>query len=152
MTAVEIRHARIEEAGDIAEVWLRSRAASAPDIPLPVHTDEDVRTWFATVVVPTREVWVAEVEGTVVAVLVLDGTWIDQLYVAPGHTGQGVGTQLVSLAKAHRPHGLRLWTFQANERARRFYERHGFMPVETTDGDNEEGAPDVRYEWRPTVR
>jgi hypothetical protein len=32
-------------------------------------------------------------------------------------------------------------------RARRFYERHGFVAEATTDGDNEEGAPDVRYRW-----
>ena len=42
-----------------------------------------------------------------------------------------------------------LWTFQSNHGARRFYERHGFVAVQHTDGDNEEGAPDVRYEWRP---
>ena len=29
----------------------------------------------------------------------------------------------------------------------RFYERHGFTAVAATNGDNEEGAPDVRYHW-----
>ena len=151
MTVMEIRRARVEEAPDIAAAWLRSRNASAPDIPPPVHTDEEVRAWFATVL-PTRDVWVADVDGTVAALLVLHDNWIDQLYVDPRHIGHGAGTDLVSLAKRMRPDGLRLWTFQANQRARRFYERHGFVPVETTDGDNEEGAPDVRYEWRPPVR
>ena len=42
--------------------------------------------------------------------------------------------------------------FQKNEGARRFYERHGFTAVEWTDGDNEEGAPDVRYRWTPGGR
>ena len=149
MTVV-IRRARVEEAPDIADVWLRSRAASAPDVPAPVHTDEEVRAWFATIVLATSEVWVADVDSTVVAMLVLKDNWIDQLYVDPSYTGRGVGTDLVSFAKRRRPHELRLWTFQANQRARRFYERHGFVPVETTEGDNEEGAPDVRYEWRPT--
>jgi hypothetical protein len=46
-----------------------------------------------------------------------------------------------------RPGGLKLWTFEANLRARRFYERHGFVPTGATSGDNEEGAPDLRYEW-----
>lgn len=31
--------------------------------------------------------------------------------------------------------------------ARRFYERHGFVVVDATEGDNEEGAPDVCYQW-----
>ena len=33
-------------------------------------------------------------------------------------------------------------------RGLRFYERHGFTAVEWTDGDNEEGEPDVRMVWR----
>jgi GNAT superfamily N-acetyltransferase len=46
--------------------------------------------------------------------------------------------------------GLRLWTFQKNEGARRFYERHGFDVVEMTDGaGNEEHEPDVLYAWTP---
>jgi GNAT superfamily N-acetyltransferase len=100
-------------------------------------------------VLPTKEVWVAEVDGIVEALVVLDGDWIDQLYVAPGRTGQRLGTELLNTAKLHRPQGLRLWTFQANQGARRFYERHGFKAMATTDDDNEEGAPDVRYEWSP---
>ena len=43
---------------------------------------------------------------------------------------------------------VQLWTFQSNAGARRFYERHGFVAVQTTDGDNEEQAPDIRYLWR----
>ncbi len=42
---------------------------------------------------------------------------------------------------------LKLWTFQANEDARRFYIREGFREVRMTDGDNEEGLPDVMLEW-----
>ena len=48
------------------------------------------------------------------------------------------------------PDGFSLWTFQKNEGARRFYERHGFDAVELTDGSgNMEREPDVRYAWRP---
>jgi putative acetyltransferase len=42
---------------------------------------------------------------------------------------------------------LSLWTFQANEGARRFYAREGFAEVRMTEGDNEEGLPDVLLEW-----
>lgn len=88
----------------------------------------------------TREVWLIEEEGLPVALLVLDGDWVDQLYVDAGRTGRGLGTQMLQLAKQLRPAGLDLWTFQSNDRARRFYERHGFEAVATTNGDNEEGA------------
>jgi len=140
------RRARAADAAGVAEVWLRSRRASHA-IPPPVHTDDDVRAWFATVVLPHRETWVIDNGRVVVALIVLDGGWVDQLYVDPMHTGEGLGSRLLDLAKELRPGGLDLWTFQANDGARRFYERRGFVAVATTEGDNEEGAPDVRYHW-----
>ncbi len=146
---MNLRLAGSHEAAEIAEVWLRSRVASVPEIPPPVHTEEEVQAWFAEVVCPTNEVWVAGVCGTVFGLLVLEDAWIDQLYVDPDHVGRGVGGQLVAVAKRRRPAGLKLWTFQANVRARCFYERHDFVATGTTAGENEEGAPDIRYEWTP---
>ncbi|MET1041488.1 MAG: GNAT family N-acetyltransferase, partial [Acidimicrobiales bacterium] len=82
-----IRETTSVDAADVAETWLRARRASMPVIPAPVHGDDDVRAWFADVVVPTRETWVAEVDGAILGLLVLDGGWVDQLYVDPDHTG-----------------------------------------------------------------
>jgi GNAT superfamily N-acetyltransferase len=146
---MRVRRARAEEAGEIVGLWLRSRAASVPQIPPPAHTEDEVRVWFEDVVLPEREVWVADDGGAVVGVLVLEEEWIDQFYVEPGRTGRGIGSLLMAAAKRQRPSALRLWTFEANARARRFYERHGFVATGSTAGDNEEGAPDVRYEWSP---
>jgi GNAT superfamily N-acetyltransferase len=148
---MQVRRGAPDEGVEIAGVWLRSRAASVPYIPPPVHTEDDVRVWFEQVVLPTRQVWVADDGDTILGILVLDSEWIDQLYVEPGHTGQGIGAELVAVAKRERPALLRLWTFEANVRARHFYECHGFVATGFTAGDNEEGAPDVRYEWSPSV-
>jgi GNAT superfamily N-acetyltransferase len=147
MEPMNIRRARPDDAGPAADVWLRSRAASVPGIPEPVHTDDEVRAWFGAVVWPTRQVWVAEADGAIVALLVLEDEWIDQLDVDPAHTGRGIGGQLMVVAKDQRPAGLKLWTFAANTGARRFYEGHGFVWSGATDGENEEGQPDIRYEW-----
>jgi GNAT superfamily N-acetyltransferase len=113
------------------------------------HSEEEVRVWVRDDLLPRTETWVAETDGDVVAFLSLGGGWIEQLYVAPGHTGRGIGSRLIALAKERQPAGLQLWTFQVNAGARRFYERHGFAPVEMTDGaGNEERQPDVRYAWK----
>jgi GNAT superfamily N-acetyltransferase len=146
---MRVRPARAADAGGIVDVWLRSRAASVPGIPPPVHSDQEVLGYFESVVLAEREVWVAEDGDAVVAVLALEDEWVDHLYVDPDRTGRGIGSVLIAVAKEQRPLGLRLWTFQANVRARRFYERHGFVETGSTAGDNEEGAPDVRYEWSP---
>ncbi|MFG2664441.1 GNAT family N-acetyltransferase [Streptomyces sp. NPDC048387] len=144
-----IRRAAGSDAAAVADVWLRSFAAALPGV-RRAHTDDQVRSWFREVVVPGREVWVATVEGSAVGMMVLDAEELDQLYLDPAWQGQGIGSRLVDLAKQHRPAGLTLWTFQVNESARRFYERHGFVAAERTDGHrNEEREPDIRYAWRP---
>jgi GNAT superfamily N-acetyltransferase len=112
-----------------------------------VHDDDEVRAWFQDVVLPKGDTWVLEVEEGLVGFLVLDDVWVDQLYMDPSWTRRGLGSTLLEFAKAVRPQGLDLWTFQANTGARRFYKRHGFIAVSETEGDNEEGAPDVRYHW-----
>ena len=142
-----VRQAAASDAEAIATVWLRSRRASIPAIPAPVHSDEEVRRWVSDVLLPSGGTWVVENEIGVIAMMSVRGGWIDQLYVDPVQFGQGTGTKLLGQAKKLYPGGLDLWTFQSNVRARRFYEAHGFLPVEETQGDNEEGAPDVRYHW-----
>ncbi len=148
------RAASADDVGQSAEVCLAARHANRTTIPALVHTDDEVRRWFHEVVMPERDLWVAEAGGVVVGVLVLDGPELDQLYVAPGETSNGIGRALLDHAKARRPDGLALWVFESNVGARRFYEREGFVEVDRTDGSgNEEHAPDVRCAWptRPGV-
>jgi GNAT superfamily N-acetyltransferase len=133
-----------------ADLYLRARAAAlrAGSIPQGVHDDEDVRAHFAAHVVGDCELWVAEDDGAIAGILILDGDFVDQLYVEPGLTGRGIGTALLAVAKRERPGGLQLWTFQANAGAQRFYERHGFVAARRTDGsENEERSPDILYVW-----
>ncbi|WP_203779053.1 GNAT family N-acetyltransferase [Actinoplanes philippinensis] len=145
------RRAEPVDAPAVADLLIRSRRGAGDAIPPPAHSDDEVRGWVATVVVPEREVWLTEdPDGRALAVLVLDDDGIDQLYVDPSATGRGLGSRLVELAKSRRPGGLQLWTFASNVRAQRFYLRHGFIEAETTDGSgNEEKAPDIRYVWKP---
>jgi 8-oxo-dGTP pyrophosphatase MutT (NUDIX family)/GNAT superfamily N-acetyltransferase len=150
-----LRPARGGDARECATVYLRSRAFALPTVPV-VHDDAEVRRWMADDVIGRADVTVAEVDGTVVGLMVLDvgarGTgWIEQLYLDPAWIGRGLGTRFVDHAKRRHPAGLELWTFEANEPAQRFYAREGFTAVERTDGHgNEERAPDVRYAWSPT--
>jgi GNAT superfamily N-acetyltransferase len=150
-----IRRGGPRDARAAADLYLRARAAalSAGSIPPGVHDADNVRGYFASHIVEDCELWVAEEGGALVGILVLDGEMVDQLYVEPGWTGRGVGSALLAIAKRERPHGLRLWTFQSNAGAQRFYERHGFVAVRRTDGrDNEERAPDILYAYGAAQR
>ncbi|MFF8377326.1 GNAT family N-acetyltransferase [Streptomyces sp. NPDC015661] len=145
-----LRRAVDSDAPAVADVWLRSYTAALPSV-RRAHTDEEVRYWIREIVVPGQETWVATVDDSVVAMMVLDGEDLDQLYIDPPWRGRGIGDRLVELAKERGAAGLTLWTFQVNTPACRFYERHGFVEAERTDGTrNEEREPDVRYVWHPT--
>ena len=75
-------------------------------------------------------------------------SWIDQLYLSPDDVGNGIGTRMLNKAKDSLATPIRLYTFQENTAARRFYERHGFRPISLSDGrNNEERCPDVLYEF-----
>lgn len=147
---ITLRTATLEDAVRVAEVLLSSRAAFLPYVPW-AHGDSEVRQWVREVLIPSRGVTVACVDAEVAGVLATshedDASWIDQLYVAPHHVGRGIGSRLLSHALTTLAPPLRLHTFQANLRARTFYERHGFRAIAWGDGSgNEEQCPDVLYE------
>lgn len=141
-----IRPGGSADLGAIADLYLRVRLENLGPIPPVAHDDESVRAYIATVLPAETEIWVADSAGTLLGFMVLRRPdWISQLYVDGAHASRGIGAALVEVAQRELGGPLQLWTFQANVRARAFFERLGFEPVEWTDGDNEEHAPDVRY-------
>jgi len=149
----DLRPATSDDAGAVAEVFLRSRKELVACAPL-AHSDENVRAWVRERLIPAGRTTVAVVKGRVIGFLVVSCDagigWIDHLYVLPGWVGRGIGTQLLELARRRLSGPIRLYTFQGNEGARRFYESRGFTPIEYGDGSlNEERCPDVLYEWHP---
>ena len=151
---VLIRRATPADADAVAKISTTARHTAMPTIKW-AHTPEEDRWWVAHLLLPNEEVWVAEQSGEILGFLALHsdeaGAWVSQLYLKPGHWRQGLGTALLAHAKSRHPACLRLWCFQANARARAFYERHGFTIDHLTDGaTNEEREPDILYIWRPT--
>ena len=147
---VELRAARAADAAAIADVLLTSRRIFLPYLASP-RSDDEIRDWMRDTVLRTETLTVAVAGDAVVGFLAVrerDGiTWLTHLYLRPSHVGRGIGSRLLAhaIAVARRP--VRLYTFQQNEGARRFYERHGFVPIAFGDGSgNEEGRPDVLYE------
>ena len=145
-----LRAAKVTESRRVAEVLVASRREFLPFAPM-VHSVEEVEQWVRTDLVSVGAVTVALMGDEFVGVLARstesETTWVDQLYIHPLHVGQGIGSALLSLAVAAAPASVRLYTFQQNNRARNFYERHGFVAVEFSDGStNEEKCPDVTYE------
>ncbi len=112
------------------------------------HTLKEARGFFRDHLLPSCSVWVAEVSGRLLGMLALETPWIRQLAVFPESQRRGVGTALLRRARQCSPVELRLFTFQRNERARAFYEKHGFTIVALGVSPAPELEPDVEYRWQ----
>jgi GNAT superfamily N-acetyltransferase len=161
-----IRRALSSETDQLAELLWRVREQNAGSIPVSVHPLDAMRAWMRDVAFKEYEIWVAEASGsaeqaggsaardatsarTLVGLMALrEPDWLEHLYVDREFTGRDIGACFLEVARRELSGSrIQLWTFQSNTGARRFYERHSFVAVQWTDGDNEEGAPDVRYQW-----
>lgn len=142
-----IRRAKAEDVEAIAALFRRS-FGTLSFLPT-LHTADEDRAHLAGVVA-TQDVWVAEEDGRVLGFIALEDDLGTFFYVDPEAHGRGIGTGLFEQARLARPGGFSFWVFQANDRARRFYEKRGCSAVEFTEGEgNEEKEPDVRYAWEP---
>jgi GNAT superfamily N-acetyltransferase len=74
-------------------------------------------------------VLVVERDGTVAGVAAVESCWLNGFYVIPAYWGTGVAEELHAAAVALQPDcgELRLWVLEGNRRARRFYEKHGWL-------------------------
>ena len=133
--------ARIHRAAALDSDWFD------PDL----HTAAEDRAYFRNTVFAENRMLGAFEQGRMLGHLAWRRGWVNEFCVAPDWHGRGIGGALLGQVKAH-DHELQLWTFQSNTGARRFYERHGFVAEEFTDGSNneEQRLPDVRYRWRRT--
>jgi GNAT superfamily N-acetyltransferase len=145
-----IRRAAPHDADQIAETFHRS-ISMLTFLP-PLHTEEENRRFITEMVPADHEMWVAEEDGRVVGLAAVGAKTLGHIYVHPDYQSRGIGTQLLEQVKALHPDGFTLWTFPHNEGACRFYERHGLHVSARGDGSgNEEGLPDVQYEWSPSA-
>jgi putative acetyltransferase len=148
----KIRRATLEDVPAVVRVFSASRLEALPYLP-GLHTEDEIVEGFTRTVFEKNTVCVAEAAGgVIVGFIAFDREFVHHLYLLPDVQRQGLGSELLRTAMegARR---LRLWTFQKNVGAQRFYARHGFRILEATDGSaNEEREPDVLMEWRRPAR
>ncbi|WP_160009138.1 GNAT family N-acetyltransferase [Rhizobium sp. 18055] len=112
-----------------------------------VHSLHEDRDYWVTHLLRTCTILGAMVEDRLVGVIAYRQGWIEQLYVLPDFQCHGIGSLFIYRVQEAMDE-TRLWTFQRNAPARRFYERHGFAADKETDGSgNEEREPDILYHW-----
>lgn len=121
---------------------------AAPWMP-DLHDLAETTEWMRDSLFPDTAVTVVGSEAVCAMMAVSPQGVVQQIVVAPDQRGQGLGQRLLARAKAAHPGGLSLWCFEANTAALRFYAREGFRETRRTEGENDEGLPDVLLAWGP---
>ena len=136
-----------EDAAEISQI-LEDWAASNREIPL-VHNVEERADYGRWLLEHTRVTMIHNSSG-VVGFLALEKHIIQALYIKKDFQGFGFGQAAIKFAQKQFEE-LRLWVFQSNIGAQKFYQRLGFQVVEKSDGeDNDYRLPDVFYCWKST--
>lgn len=154
---LQLRAARSADSARVLHCYLASYKAQLQALAPLTRSDPDLARWVRDTLIPAGGVTVAVESGAVVGFIGVaqrdDSAWIDHLYVHPSRLRRGVGSTLLYLALARLKGPVRLYTFEANKVARKFYERYGFSAIAFGDGSsNDAGCPDVLYERPATER
>ena len=145
-----LRPATPEDAPAVADIWYHgwrdAHLGNVPDELLAVRTKESFWERAAKRVGDTT---VAVVDGAVAGFVMVVGDEVEQVYVSSTHRGTGVAATLLAeserLVKANGHELAWLAVAPGNTRARRFYERNGWIDEGLFDyqAGSEQGAISV---------
>ena len=136
-----------KDAAEISQI-LEDWAACNCEIPL-VHNVEE-RADYGRWLLKRTSVTMIHNSSGVVGFLALEKHIIQALYIKKDFQRFGFGQAAIKFAQKQFKE-LRLWVFQSNIGAQKFYQRLGFQIVEKSDGeDNDYRLPDIFYCWKAT--
>ena len=131
---------------ELTEIWYNAnRLAYSYVVAHQQYTLDEARAFFRSGVLPWNQVWVALLGTSIVGFIAADPTHINQLAVAVNYQRCGIGSALLRHLLTTTEGPWRLFTFQRNVSARRFYEKHGFCVVRFGVSPPPENEPDVEY-------
>lgn len=156
---MNIRHAEGSDLPSIAAVqtdsWQDTYAGVLPAEYLANQVPQDLkRHWDEVEIQPEDLVLVADGEGVAgfIAIWCRPDPYIENLHVKPALRSQKLGSALMKSAARHliqRGHeSAYLWVVQSNQRAIRFYEKHGgVQTVRQVNNHFGYEMPCIKIEW-----
>ncbi len=148
MSEFVIRPACEDEFDAIARLWMESAAHANLCDPSEAFLSE-LRARIPQEIAKGWRLYVTDDDGRIVAMLAIvpkNGN-LDQIFVAPGRQGEGIGKALLAFARTQMPREIRLRTAAANARAIAWYEREGFVR-EKVEQHPASGLIMAYYRWK----
>lgn len=140
-------YAKADEARTI-ELWRRTWQIAYPSLDFNARVDWWRERW-RNELLTSAQVVVAERGSEIVGFVTVEPNtgYLDQIVVAPEVWADGIGAKLLDEAKRIAPRGIDLHVNTDNQRAIRFYEKHGFA-ISGNDKNPRSGAPIYKMSWR----
>ncbi|MEQ9144436.1 MAG: GNAT family N-acetyltransferase [Parvibaculaceae bacterium] len=134
---VTIRMAAAADVPQLAQVWHDSWQAGHAHLDPVAAEHRDLPYFQARIGSGLDRMIVAVERGKIVGFSGWEGDGIGQVFVAPSHIGKGIAPRLLAtveaILKAEGHRTIWLHCREGNERARRFYEKHGWQVVRTIE-------------------
>lgn len=111
-----------------SESWKESHRDICSAEFIAIHTPERQKCYLESEVAKGAQLYML-IDEKPVGIVSVHGSLIENLYVLPSKQNQGYGTQLLAFAVGKCTGSPSLWILNTNDRAKRFYERHGFKPT-----------------------
>ena len=150
----KIRKAGTKDASRIAEILVFSKRKNYRTI-----FNNDIGSFVELQVYPIAKEYIDKPEllsgiyvyedSFIKGMMRIDDSEITNLYIDPFFERNGIGGELIEFA-ASKNNYLELWVIDKNERAKHFYEEHGFCETEKTRIVPE--APDLNILERKMIR
>ena len=142
---VEHRLATMADAGRLFDI----RRQAITELATPKMSTSDAQAWAAALSIAGMEqklreleVWVAEVNRSVLGWGAIGGDRLEGLYTDPKFAGRGIGTSLLGvLETVMKRRGITLLRAEASRNAETFYLRRGY---ERTEGHTAKAAHPIQ--------
>ncbi|WP_420403406.1 GNAT family N-acetyltransferase [Nisaea sp.] len=137
MSGLDIRRATTADIPRVAGIYRDARLHAyhglVPDPDIIASAAPDRPKWRELLADPAVSVFVAERDGAIVAMAIMEGVKLESLHVDPAAHGSGIGQRFLAFCRQQAGPGMELYCLAGNHRAIEFYCKAGMRQAGDVD-------------------